>query len=574
MPHDGAAGGPGLRVTHPDWVVVGAAGALALLFVGWGVIDSASLASVTAALLDGLVRAGGWGFGLAVLGFVGFALWLAFSRFGRIRLGSDDERPAFRTSSWVAMMFIAGMGIGLMFYGVAEPLAFYTEPPPGTVTPGDQAEALRTSMATSLFHWTLHPWATYAVVGLAIAYSTFRKGRRQLISSAFVPLIGQRLADGWLGKVIDVIAIFATLFGSAASLGLGTLQIGGGLEAIGLVPSVGNGVLVPTIVVLTAAFVLSAVSGVARGIQWLSNINVVLAGLLALFVFVLGPTVLILDLIQTGLGAYISDFFTMVGRSGATGGPGMLDWLSHWTIFYWAWWISWAPFVGMFLAKISRGRTIREFVGGVILVPSLVSLIWFAIFGGSAITQQKLGLDPAAVDTEQQLFAVLSHYPAATVTELLAMVLVGIFFVTGADSASIVAGILSQRGTNEPRRTVVVFWGVTMGAIAVVMLLVGGADALAGLESLTILVAAPFTIIMILLCVSFVRDLRQDPQVRREQKGAEIIERAVGYGTSRYGDHFMLRVQAIPGARPRHRASDDPKPTSTDGSAGPETPRQ
>ena len=565
------ADGHGPRRTRPDWIVVGAAGALALLFVGWGVVDSASLRSVTSTLLDGLIRAGGWGFSLAALGFLVFALWLAFSRFGRIRLGGDDERPAFRTSSWVAMMFSAGMGIGLMFYGVAEPLSFYTQPPPGSVAPGDQVEALRTAMATSLFHWTLHPWSIYAVVGLAIAYSTFRKGRRQLISSAFMPLIGQRLADGWLGKVIDIVAIFATVFGSAASLGLGALQIGGGLEVTGLVSTAGNAVLVPTIGVLTAAFVLSAVSGVARGIQWLSNINVVLAGLLALFVFVLGPTVLVLNLLQTGLGAYFSEFFEMVGRSEATGGPPMLDWLSHWTIFYWAWWISWAPFVGLFLAKISRGRTIRQFVGGVILVPCLVSLVWFAIFGGSAITQQQSGLDPAAAGIEQQLFVVLAHYPGATVTELLAMALVAIFFVTGADSASIVAGILSQRGTDEPRRTVVVFWGAMMGAVAAIMLLVGGADALEGLESLTILVAAPFVLIMVLLCVSFVRDLHRDPQVLRDRKGADLVDRAVGYGTHRYGDHFTLRVQAVPGARPRHRARGGSATASSDDGAGPQT---
>ncbi|GAA4731111.1 BCCT family transporter [Actinomycetospora chibensis] len=556
----GPPGRPG--AVRPDWVVFGVGGALVLAFVGWGVVDPTSLASVTGALLDGLIRAGGWAFSLAALGFVVFALCLAFSRFGRIRLGGDDERPAFRTSSWVAMMFSAGMGIGLMFYGVAEPLAFYTSPPPGSVPPGDDVEAVRTAMATSLFHWTLHPWAIYAVVGLAIAYSTFRKGRKQLISSAFVPLIGQRAADGWLGKVIDIIAIFATVFGSAASLGLGALQIGGGLEATGLVASVGNSVLVPMIIVLTAAFVLSAVSGIARGIQWLSNINMVLAGLLALFVFVLGPTVLILDLLQTGLMAYFTDFFEMAGRSEATGGPAMLEWLSDWTIFYWAWWISWTPFVGMFLAKISRGRTIRQFVGGVILVPSVVSLVWFAIFGGSAIAQQKIGLDPASAGTEQQLFAVLSQYPAASFTGLLVMVLVAIFFVSGADAASIVTGTLSQRGTDEPKRWVVVFWGAMMGAVAVVMLLVGGEDALKGLESLTILVAAPFVVIMLLLCVAFARDLRNDPQVRLEDKSAEVVEQAVDYGTSHYGDHFTLRVLAFPGARPRRRA-DAPEAVTT-----------
>jgi choline/carnitine/betaine transport len=440
---------------------------------------------------------------------------------------------------------------------VAEPLSFYTQPPPGSVPPGDQVEALRTAMATSLFHWTLHPWAIYSVVGLAIAYSTFRKGRRQLISSAFVPLVGEKRANGALGKTIDIIAIFATIFGSSASLGLGALQIGGGLEATGLVREVGNGVLIPMIIVLTAAFVLSAVSGIARGIQWLANINMALAGLLAVFVFVLGPTVLILDLLPTGIGAYFSEFFEMVGRTEATGGAAMLDWLSSWTIFYWAWWISWTPFVGMFLAKISRGRTVRQFVGGVILVPSLVSLVWFATFGGAAIYQQKSGLDPAAAGTEQQLFAVLSHYPAATVTGLLVMALVAIFFVSGADAASIVTGTLTQRGTDEPRRWVVIFWGSMMGAVAIVMLLVGGANALEGLESLTILVAAPFVVIMILLCVSFMRDLNNDPLILRENKGTEVIEEAVRYGTSRLGNHFYLRVQTFPGMRPRPRPEPD-----------------
>jgi choline-glycine betaine transporter len=298
------------------------------------------------------------------------------------------------------------------------------------------------------------------------------------------------------------------------------------------------------------------VSGIARGIQWLSNINMVLAALLALFVFVLGPTVLILDLLQTGLSAYFTEFFEMAGRSEATGGQAMLDWLSSWTIFYWAWWISWTPFVGMFLAKISRGRTIRQFIGGVILVPSVVSLVWFAIFGGSAIYQQKTGLDPAAAGTEQQLFAVLAQYPAATFTGLLVMVLVAIFFVSGADAASIVTGTLSQRGTDEPQRWVVIFWGTMMGAVAVVMLLVGGEDALKGLESLTILVAAPFVVIMVFLCVALARDLRRDPQVTREDRGSRLVEEAVGTGTRRYGDYFTLRIAAVPGARPRHRDGD------------------
>ncbi|MDQ4118293.1 MAG: BCCT family transporter [Actinomycetota bacterium] len=528
-----------------DWTVFGIGGAVSLIILAWGLISPESLSNVVSTVLDGVVTGGGWFFILAATGFVVFSLWLAFSRFGKIRLGADAEQPEFRTVSWIAMMFSAGMGIGLMFFGVNEPLSFFTTAvPPGAAQPLTP-EAEKVAMATSLFHWTLHPWAIYAVVGLAIAYSTFRRGRRQLISQAFVPLIGKRAAEGGLGKAIDILAIFATLFGSAASLGIGAYQIGGGLQAGGFTDAAaGPGVLAIIIVVLTAAFVLSAVSGIARGIQWLSNINMVLAALLALFVFVVGPTVVILNLIPASIGAYFTDFFEMVGRTGAEG-PEMQEWLASWTVFYWAWWISWTPFVGMFLARISRGRTIREFVGGVILVPSLVSLVWFAVFGGTAITQAASGRT-FSEDSNVQLFEVLQAYPLATVTGLLVMVLVGIFFVSGADAASIVMGTLSQRGTIEPARWVVIFWGAVMGGIAVLMLITGGEDALSGVQNLTILVSVPFVIIMVLLCFAMAKDLRRDPMMLRDVKGAEIIEQAVDYATARHGKDFYLRVRAFP----------------------------
>ena len=317
------------------------------------------------------------------------------SRYGRIPLGRDDEAPEFRTSSWIAMMFSAGMGIGLMFYGVAEPLAHFTSPPPGTAAPGSP-EAFDVAMATTLFHWTLHPWAIYAVVGLAIAYGTFRRGRPQLLSSAFIPLFGRKRAEGGFGKAVDILAIFATLFGSAASLGLGALQIGGGLIAGGFMSSVSTTLLVVIIVTLTICFILSAVSGVSKGVQWLSNVNMVLAGVLALVVFVGGPTVLILNLLPTAIGDYFTNLAQMAARTAATGGDATATWLAGWTVFYWAWWISWTPFVGMFIARISRGRTIRQFIAGVVLIPSAVSLVWFAIFGGAAINLQRSGTDLAS----------------------------------------------------------------------------------------------------------------------------------------------------------------------------------
>jgi choline-glycine betaine transporter len=533
-------------------------------------------------------------------------LWLAASRFGNIPLGTDDEEPEFKTVSWIAMMFSAGMGIGLMFYGVAEPLTHYVSPPPRSVE-AETPEAMHTAMATTLFHWTLHPWAIYAVVGLAIAYGTFRRGRKQLISAAFEPLFGRRRTEGPAGKLIDVLAIFATLFGSAASLGLGALQIGSGIEILGWAGDVGNGVLVAIIAVLTAAFVASAVSGIARGIQWLSNINMVLAVVLAAFVFVVGPTVLILNLVPGAIGSYFSDLAQMAARTEASGGDAMAEWmrgwtvfywawwiswtpfvgvfivgptvfilnlvptsigsyvadlpmmaartaaegsetsewLSAWTVFYWAWWLSWTPFVGMFIARISRGRTIRQFVTGVLLVPSLVSVVWFCIFGGAAIDLQKKGTDIAgAGGLENQLFSTLEAYPLATISSVVVMVLVGIFFVSGADAASIVMGSLSERGTIHPSRPTVIFWGVATGAVAAVMLLVGGEDALSGLQTITVIAALPFVVIMIGLAVALVKDLAQDPMVVRRKYAIEAVEAAVITGVTEHGDDFVLSVES------------------------------
>lgn len=536
-----------------DRVVFGVTAVLTLAFVVWGSVATDTLEDVSSKLLSGLIHNGGWAFVLAASGFVVFALWLAISRYGRIPLGQDGEGPEFRTVSWVAMMFSAGMGIGLMFYGVSEPLAHFITPPPGT-DPADSADAMQTAMATTLFHWTLHPWAIYAVVGLAIAYSTFRRRRRQTISAVFVPLIGEKNAHGAPGRVIDILAIFATLFGSAASLGLGALQIGSGFRELGWMEKVSTGLLVAIIAVLTLAFVLSAVSGVEKGIQWLSNINMVLALLLVVFLFIAGPTIIVLDLLPTSIASYFGDLPQLAGRTEAGSGEGVADWLGSWTVFYWAWWISWTPFVGMFIARISRGRTIRQFVGGVILVPSTVSLIWFAVFGGTAMKlreRKQLGDESTP---EGQLFAVLQQYPIATAMSLLVMILVGIFFVSGADAASIVMGTLSQKGAFEPAKLVVVFWGVVTGAVAAIMLLIGNGkgDALAGLQNLTILVAAPFVIVMVGMCVALMRDLRTDPLIVRGERGAEVVESAVIAGHEKYDGDFEIHIG--PGGGPESDA--------------------
>nr|WP_260173698.1 BCCT family transporter [Nocardioides albus] len=525
-----------------DWVVFGTAAAIAIAFMAWGFINTDGLSSVANSALGWVLDKAGWFFVLTASGFVIYIIWLAVSKYGNIPLGRDDEKPEFKTASWIAMMFSAGMGIGLMFYGVSEPISHFVTPPPGTGEAGNP-EAIQTAMATTMFHWTLHPWAIYAVVGLAIGYGAYRKGRVSLISSAFAPLLGKKTVEGPAGKAIDIFAIFATLFGSATSLGTGAIQIESGLQIVAGLGEVGNNVLIGIIAVLTVCFVISAVSGVAKGIQWLSNINMVLALFLALFLFVVGPTVFILDLIPTSLGTYVGDLAQMSARTGV-GGEETSAWLGSWTIFYWAWWISWTPFVGMFIARISRGRTIRQFVAGVLLVPSAVSVIWFCIMGGTAIDLQRDGIvDIAGLGgVESQLFTTLDQFPMATVMSVLVMVLVAIFFVSGADAASIVMGTLSERGAEEPTRPTVIFWGVATGVVAILGLIAGGADALSGLQTITIVAALPFTVIMVGLAVSLQKDLQTDPLIVRGQYAADVVEQAVITGVTEHGDDFALAV--------------------------------
>lgn len=545
-----------------DKVVFGVTAAIAIAFLAWGFLDTASLSSASGSALTGTMKYLGWLFVLTASGFVVFALWLALGKYGNIPLGRDGDEPEFSTTSWVAMMFSAGMGIGLMFYGVNEPLTFFADKagyaPPGTEGLADPQRA-EAAMAHTLFHWTLHPWAIYAVVGLAIAYGVYRKGRLQLISAAFEPLLGKH-AHGPAGKVIDILAIFATLFGSAASLGLGAIQIGSGLEIVGGIGEVGNGVLVGIIAILTVCFILSAVSGVAKGIQWLSNINMVLALSLAAFVFVVGPTMFILNLVPSSIAAYARELPTMAGRTNAEGEQAAA-WLSSYTVFYWAWWISWTPFVGMFIARISRGRTIRQFVTGVLLVPSLVSLVWFAIFGGSAIKLQMDGVDIyGSGGVEGQLFTMLDQFPFATVASVLVMILVAIFFVSGADAASIVMGSLSSNGAIEPKKFPVIFWGCATGGVAAVMLLVGGDTALDGLKTITIVAAVPFVLVMIGLCVALVKDLSTDSMIVRQRYAREAVHDAVIAGVTEHGDDFRLTVEEEPATSDASAASEPSEP--------------
>ena len=463
----------------------------------------------------------GWFIILSASGFVIFSLVLAFGRYGRIPLSRNGEEPEFKTISWIAMMFSAGMGIGLMFFGVYEPAFHTASPPPFSGAEPDSAAAGHEAMAVTFFHWGLHPWGMYAVVGLALAYSTFRMGRGNLMSSPFQSVISkERMKRGW-GKPIDILAIITTKFGSAVSLGLGALQMAAGFALLSSGEVEGEGgtkSAIIIIMVLTVGIVLSAASGVAKGIQFLSNLNMIIAGLLVIFVFVAGPTVFMLDLYPNAVGAYLSELVPLSFNSAAFGGAETSDWLASWTLFYWAWWISWTPFVGTFIARISRGRTIREFVLGVMLVPTAISSVWFVVFGGAGIDLQIGGIDIAGSENEAAgFYNMLDQYPWLPVTAGTVIFLTAIFFVSGADAGAVVLSTLSSRGRKEPWEPLIVLWAVMTGVVAAVLLLVGGLEAL---QTFAILAATPFTLVLIGMCFCLYIDLRRDPL--RERRAGPV----------------------------------------------------
>jgi choline/carnitine/betaine transport len=479
---------------------------VATAFVLWGMFATDSLASVMSSVLDWVIRNFGWAFVLIALGALVFCIVVAISPYGRIRLGPDDSRPEFRTISWVAMMFAAGLGLGLMFYGVAEPISHFAAPPHGLAEPRTP-EAAQLALETTYFHWGFNGWAIYAIMGLALAYFTFRRGTgKNLISATFVPLLGENASERPIGRLIDGLAIFATLFGTATSLGLGALQINSGMNFLWDV-TISNTIGVVIIITITALFVLSAVSGVERGIQFLSNISGGATVGLMIFFLLAGPTVFIIGTSIETIGGYILNVFPMSLRMDTFTGS---DWMAAWTIFYWAWWISWAPFVGTFVARISKGRTIREFIIGVVAMPTGMGFIWFAIIGSAAIDMQisrAADLIATTATPELSLFAALEELPFTTITSVLSMILIAFFFISGADAAAIVMGMLASRGVLEPARTVTAVMGCLMGAIASALLLVGG---LSALQQGAVLASVPFTFVLVGVVWCLVKALREE----------------------------------------------------------------
>ncbi|MCH7342370.1 BCCT family transporter [Pelomonas sp. CA6] len=481
--------------------------------VVWGLLDPLGMGSFFEGALAQLTRKLGWLYLWVVLGLVLTCLGLAFSRLGRLKLGAEDEEPAFSRPAWFAMLFAAGMGIGLVFWGVAEPVSHYLRPPPGVAA--QTPEAANVAMRYAIFHWGLHPWAVYSVVGLAIGFFQFRRGKPALISSAT-----DTLPWPWMrrvGPLVDGLALVATAFGVAASLGVGALQINAGLARVFGLP-VGLGPQLAIIAATTALFLASSVSGVDRGVKWLSSANLLLAAALALAVFLLGPTVAIIDNFSNALGAYLSELLRMSLRMTPFRDS---SWVSDWTVFYWAWWISWSPFVGVFIARVSRGRTIQEFVLGTVLAPTLAAALWFSVFGGTALHLQIFGGQPIAAavqaDIATALFSVFDALPGGTLMSLAATLLVAVFFITSGDSATLVLASMSRGGREgDSPAWLKLLWGLMVAAIAASLLGAGGIKAL---QTATVVFALPFTAVLALLALALWRAARDDERaLSREER--------------------------------------------------------
>lgn len=477
---------------------------LAAAFLLWGAVAPEQLAQVTNSIQVLLLEKMGWFYLMSVTGFLISALFFAFSRYGMIRLGREDEPPEFPLPTWFAMLFAAGMGIGLVFWGVAEPAMHYYTPPTG---PGETRMAAQVALRASFFHWGLHAWGIYTVVALCLAYTQFCRNRPGLMSQACQPLLGTWV-EGPVGSLIDIIAVFATVFGVATSLGFGAMQITGGLAHLFAIPNTFPTQL--TIIgVVTVLYMTSAQTGIQRGIKYLSNMNMVLAIGLLLFMLFVGPTNFIMDAFTSTLGEYLQNLPRMSFNLGFLKSS---EWVRDWTLFYWAWWIAWAPFVGTFIARISRGRTVREFVLGVLVVPTLFCGLWFAVFGGTALWVELFEEGTLKTVIQDQgvevaLFTLLGQFSFGTATSLLAMVLIATFFVTSADSATFVLGTLTTNGDLNPPNRIKFTWGVIQSLAAAVLLWSGGLQAL---QTGSILAAFPFAFVIILMIIALFKAFQEE----------------------------------------------------------------
>ncbi|GAA0427996.1 glycine betaine transporter OpuD [Lentibacillus halophilus] len=488
------------KVTIVFWITL----AITVGLSAWGVITPNSFEDISAAVMSYISTYFGWYYLLVVTLFVLFCAYLIFSPYGKIRLGKAGEKPEFSYSSWLSMLFSAGMGIGLVFYGVASPVTHYAIHPP-TAEPGTTA-AVKDALRVTFFHYGIHAWAIYAVIALVLSYFMFRQEKPGLVSASLEPLFGDKM-KGSFGKVIDIIAVFATIVGVATTLGFGATQVNGGISYLFAVPNT-FWVQLVIIVVVTVLFMMSMYTGLSKGIQYLSNANMGLGALLFLFILILGPTLYIINSFMDTVGEYIQQ----LPRESFRLAPNDADerqWVMDWTIFFWSWWIAWAPFVGIFIARVSKGRTIREFISGVLIVPTVVSFLWFSAFGMAGIDAQNNGANVAGLPKEQALFAMFDYFPLSMVLSILGILLISTFFITSADSATFVLGMQTTNGSMSPPTSVKFTWGLAQSTIAAVLLYTGGLQAL---QNALISAALPFSLIMVLMVVSFSKALKQDKE--------------------------------------------------------------
>ncbi|KGP92299.1 choline transporter [Pontibacillus chungwhensis BH030062] len=463
-----------------------------------GILVPDWLETVTSNVQSFIANRLGWYYLIVVTLFTIVALVFLITPLGKIRLGKQDEKPEFTRPTWVAMLFSAGMGIGLVFWGTAEPISHYAVNSPTGEVGTDQA--IKDAMRFTYFHWGIHAWAIYGIVALVLAYFSFRRGTPGLISATLQPIIGDK-ANGNTGRLIDIFSVIATVIGVATTLGFGAVQINGGLSYLFGIPST-FWVQLIIIAIVTVLFMISAWSGLGKGIKYLSNANMILAAILFLMMFILGPTLFQLNLFTNSLGAYIQNLPQMSFRI-APLDEEIRGWINSWTIFYWAWWIAWSPFVGIFIARVSRGRSIREFVFFVLLLPSLIGFLWFATFGGTAISLEHNGVAVISeLATEKSLFGVFANYPLSMVASIVAILLISTFFITSADSGTFVLGLMTTGGKGDPSQFVKLTWGVLLSVTALALLYTGGLQAL---QNTMIIAALPFSIIMLLMSFSFVK---------------------------------------------------------------------
>ena len=487
---------------------------LAVVVAGWAVILSDNFSAVSGAAFSFLTNDFAWLYLFVVLAFVAFLLFIAFSKYGNIKLGADDSKPDYSTLSWFAMLFGCGMGVGLVFYGVAEPVSHFVSPPAGAGIEAGTQEAAEFAMRSSFMHWGFEPWACYAIVGLALAYFMFRRNKEGLLSTVLEPLIGEKRVNGTPGKIVDILATFATLAGVVTSLGLGTMQISSGLNYLFGIPST-LVVYIAIIVIITVIVVWSAMSGIGKGIKIISDANLYIALGFMILAFIVGPKVPILNDLVNGLGQYLQNFI----QDSLTVHPfGDNSWVAGWRVYYWAWFIAWGPFVGVFIARISKGRSIREFIMGVMLAPALASLVWFSIFGTMGLN---LGLNGTltmkemadiAANPSVGLFVVFNKYPIGFVLSIIAIVLLCTFFITSANSGTFVLSMLTSNGNLNPPQGNKMIWGVLQAVTAIGLLMAGG---LKPLQTISIVAAFPFIFIMVMTAISTIKALKNDEKVQK-----------------------------------------------------------